>query len=62
MDEPSKSKGTGERGQKVCRKSEDGPHGADPYQKVQEVFQGDLGKEDNKDDKGDEKRNQKSFQ
>jgi len=62
MDEPSKSKGTRESGYEVSCISQDGPQGVDPYQKVEEISQGDLGKQDEKDDKSDEKRDEESFQ
>ena len=53
MDEPSKSKGARESGQEISRTSQDGPQGIDLYQKIEEISEGDLGKQDEKEDEGD---------
>ena len=62
MDQPSKSKRTKQRGQEVSCESQCGPQRVDPYQKVEEISRGDLGKQDEKDYKSDEKRDEESFQ
>ena len=62
MDQPSKSESTKENGQEVTCGSHRGPKRVDPYQEVEKITQGDLGKQDEKNDHGNDKRNQKSFQ
>ena len=62
MDQPSKSQGPEESGQEVSCGSQHGPQRIDLYQKGRKISQGDLGKQDEKDDAGNKQRDEESFQ
>lgn len=62
MNQPFEPKGPEQDGKKVSCCSENSPEGVNTFQKSKEVFDRNLGKQEDNDSYGDEDRNEKTLQ